>query len=280
MLVSAGSANSAFIVVASTSVSASSKILTAMSACSRVSTSGGENRTAFLPAPSSSSPRANAALTTASRSSVGALLRLPIAHELDADHQPAAAHVADQRMLVHQRLRGRPSDARRRRRRSRSSRSFSSSIVASAAAHDTGLPPNVLACAPGGHAISPRAPTATPSGMPDAMPFAIAIMSGSTPRVLDREHLPRPSHPRLHFVRDQQDAVRASSARAAAAGTDRARRRSRPRPESARRRSAATSSGETRCDEDLMIDEVEALGRAGLRLRARADTDSSPRYGA
>ncbi len=61
------------------------------------------------------------------------------------------------------------------------SRVFSSEIVASAAAHETGLPPNVLACAPGGHAISPARATATPSGRPEAMPLAIAITSGSTP---------------------------------------------------------------------------------------------------
>ena len=52
----------------STSVNASSKILTAVSACAFVSTSGGENRTAFSPAPSTSIPRPNAvALTTRSR---------------------------------------------------------------------------------------------------------------------------------------------------------------------------------------------------------------------
>ena len=60
------------------------------------------------------------------------------------------------------------------------SSSRNSVIVASAAAHATGLPPNVLACAPGGHAISPPRATATPSGRPEAMPFAIAMMSGST----------------------------------------------------------------------------------------------------
>ncbi len=53
--------------------------------------------------------------------------------------------------------------------------------MASGAAHDTGLPPNVLACAPGGQAISPARATATPSGSPDAIPLAMAIMSGSTP---------------------------------------------------------------------------------------------------
>ncbi len=61
------------------------------------------------------------------------------------------------------------------------SRSLSSLIVATAAAHDTGLPPNVLACAPGGHVMMSARAAATPSGIPDAMPFAMAIMSGRTP---------------------------------------------------------------------------------------------------
>src|SRR5438477_8329059 len=50
--------------VFSTSVSAASKIRIAASASARVSTRGGENRMAFVPAPSKSRPRANAALTT------------------------------------------------------------------------------------------------------------------------------------------------------------------------------------------------------------------------
>ena len=62
------------------------------------------------------------------------------------------------------------------------SESLSSSIVASAAAHDTGLPPNVLACAPGGHAIISARAVVTPSGRPDAMPLATATTSGSTPK--------------------------------------------------------------------------------------------------
>ncbi len=70
----------------------------------RVSTSGGEKRTAFLPAPSTSRPRLNAAVTTAVAFLAGALLRLPIAYEFDADHQPATADVTDQRMRVGQRL--------------------------------------------------------------------------------------------------------------------------------------------------------------------------------
>ena len=85
---------------------------------SRVSTSGGEKRIAFFPAPSTSSPRLNAAVTTRVALVGGALLRLPIAHELDADHQPAAAHVADERVLVRRAPAARPSGARRRPRRS------------------------------------------------------------------------------------------------------------------------------------------------------------------
>ena len=54
-------------------------------------------------------------------------------------------------------------------------------MVASAAAHDTGFPPNVLACEPGGHAMMSARATATPSGRPDAIPLAIAMTSGSTP---------------------------------------------------------------------------------------------------
>ena len=59
---------------------------------------------------------------------------------------------------------------------------FNSSIVLSAAAHDTGLPPNVLACEPGGHAITSALAVVTPNGIPDATPFATATMSGSTPK--------------------------------------------------------------------------------------------------
>src|SRR6185295_9720542 len=52
-----------------TSVSDSSRIRIATSACARVSTSGGEKRIEFFPAPRISRPRLKAALTTASRSS-------------------------------------------------------------------------------------------------------------------------------------------------------------------------------------------------------------------
>ncbi len=56
------------------------------------------------------------------------------------------------------------------------------SSVASAAAHETGLPPNVERCSPGWKesAISGRAMN-PPSGNPLAMPLAMVMMSGSTP---------------------------------------------------------------------------------------------------
>ena len=67
------------------------------------STSGGARRSAFLPAPRTSTPRRNIAWTSALRSSTARSFVLPIAHQLDADHQALAADVADERVLVLQR---------------------------------------------------------------------------------------------------------------------------------------------------------------------------------
>ena len=64
----------------------------------------------------------------------------------------------------------------------------------------TGLPPNVLACAPGGHVMTSARAQVTPSGRPDAIPLAMLTMSAFTPKCSRREHLPRPPHARLHFV--------------------------------------------------------------------------------
>ena len=83
-------------------------------------------------------------------------------------------------------------------------------IVASDAAHDTGLPPNVLACVPGGHEITSDRAVATPSGSPDAMPFAIVTTSGCTPVCSIANILPGAAHARLHFVDDEQHAVLSS----------------------------------------------------------------------
>ena len=53
----------------------------------------------------------------------------------------------------------------------------------------------------------------TPSGSPDAMPLAIVTMSGIEAEVLAGEHAARAAHPRLHFVGDEQHAVRAGQLR-------------------------------------------------------------------
>ena len=53
--------------------------------------------------------------------------------------------------------------------------------MASAAATQTGLPPNVEACAPGGQSITLAGAIIAESGMPEAMPLATHRMSGSIP---------------------------------------------------------------------------------------------------
>ena len=89
-----------------------------MSACCFVSTSGGDRRMALRPAPRTSSPRVKHSCTSASRSVVARSFVCRSRTSSMPIIRPAAAHVADDRMLVHQRLRARPSSARRRPRRS------------------------------------------------------------------------------------------------------------------------------------------------------------------
>ena len=45
----------------------------------------------------------------------------------------------------------------------------------------TGLPPNVDACAPGFQSMTLAFAMMALSGMPEAIPFAVQIMSGSIP---------------------------------------------------------------------------------------------------
>ena len=54
-------------------------------------------------------------------------------------------------------------------------------MVASAAAMATGFPPNVEACAPGFQSITSAFAITALSGIPDAIPFATQMISGSTP---------------------------------------------------------------------------------------------------
>ena len=119
-------------------------------------------------------------------------------------------------------------------------------IVASAAAHATGLPPNVLECAPTGQSITSSRAIVTPIGSPDAMPFRRDDDVGLHAGVLDRKHLSGAADARLHFVDNQQHAVR---------GGDRGKplKKSRggttypPSPWIGSTTIAATSSGDTRC---------------------------------
>jgi hypothetical protein len=57
----------------------------------------------------------------------------------------------------------------------------SKSMVASAAATQTGLPPKVEACAPGFQSIKLARAIVAESGMPEAIPLATHKMSGSMP---------------------------------------------------------------------------------------------------
>ena len=97
---------------------------------------------------------------------------------LDADHQAAAAHFADvwECLATHVRRRcsifsptvaalAMPSRSRM-------------SMVASAAAIETGLPPKVEAWEPGTQSMISARAMQMPSGMPEAMPLAMQTMSG------------------------------------------------------------------------------------------------------
>ena len=107
-----------------------------------------------------------------------ALLRLSIAHELDSDHQAAPAHIADEPMPSRQLLTALESAPCRR--HSASGRSEPVDRF-SAAAHASGLPPNVLECAPTGQSMTSSRAIVTPIGSPEAIPFAAMMMSGWTP---------------------------------------------------------------------------------------------------
>ena len=63
-------------------------------------------------------------------------------------------------------------------------------MVASAAAQETGLPPKVEACAPGGQVIRSARATVAPSGIPLAIPLATAKISGTTSKCSAAHILP------------------------------------------------------------------------------------------
>ena len=112
----------------------------------------------------------------------------------------------------------------------------SRSIVASAAAQATGLPPNVepwRARAPGLEQVGAGDHRAERHARRDALGREQDV--GLDAPVLDRPHLPGPAGARLDLVGDEQDAVVVADVAQALAGSRPRGRRSRPRPGSARR---------------------------------------------
>ncbi len=75
------------------------------------------------------------------------------------------------------------------------------SMVASAAAHETGFPPYVEPCVPIVHVIVSSFAIMAPSGMPLAMPLPASRMSGSTP-VCSTAHI-LPVRPMPHCTSSQ-----------------------------------------------------------------------------
>ena len=166
--------------------------------------------------------------------------------------------------------------ARRRLSAFRTRPSFSTLIVASAAAQLTGLPPNVLACAPGGQVITSARARVTPSGRPDAMPFAIVTMSASRPKC---------SHANILPVRPMPDCT--SSAISSMPCLR--RQLAQPLMKLRRRHDVAALAldrldehggdlvGRDEVHEDLILDEVEALRRRTSPASGRPDSGSSSR---
>ena len=153
---------------------------------------------------------------------------------------------------------------------------MSSSIVASAAAQLTGLPPNVEACAPGGQVITSARATGDAERQTGGDALRDRDDVGVEAEVLARKHAARPAHARLHLVDDEQDAVLA-------------RELAEPLVEFHRRHDVAALAldrldddgghfvGRDQVDQDLILEVVQALGRAALRPERRPDSDSSSR---
>ena len=84
--------------------------------------------------------------------------------------------------------------------------------MASAAATQTGLPPNVEACAPGGQSITWIRAIVAESGMPGRDALGDAHDVGLQSGVIASPPFSGASHAALHFVGDEKNAVAAADA--------------------------------------------------------------------
>jgi len=80
------------------------------------------------------------------------------------------------------------------------------SSVASAAAQHTGLPPNVVPCAPGFHFMIDSFAMIAPIGIPLPNPLRESRISGSILRISHAHIFPGAAHAALHLVANKQDA--------------------------------------------------------------------------
>ena len=185
-------------------------------------------------------------------------------HELDADHQALAAHVADERVLLLQRRECRHQVCADRRgvgdqlllqqldRRCR--RGAGDGIAAERAGVRAGRPRHHLGARAGDTERQPRRD-----------PFGDGDDVGLQAEVLRGEHPAGPAHAGLHFVDDEQDAVLR-------------RQLAQPLQERRRRDEVAALAldgldddgrdfvGRDEVREELILDEREALRRAGVAL--------------
>ena len=155
------------------------------------------------------------------------------------------------------------------------------SIAASAAAHDTGLPPNVLPSPPTCTASMISARPVTPADRhAAAQPFRGRDQVGHHAFVLAREPRARAPETGLHFVGDEDHAVRRAPLGDAARTSPARARRSRLHPRSVRRHARDSAGSTLRLDpRDRLRERPPCRGTdtrtAPGRSRARTDRTTS-----
>ena len=168
---------------------ASSIIINPSSVSDLLMLKGGANRITLFPQPRVSKPRSKARSTTRSRNSSSGVLDLrsftnstPIISPI-----PRTSPMDGWRTMISLRASSVycPTSA------AFSMYSFSiKSMVASAAAHAIGLPPKVFPCAPFGQSTIDFRAIMAPKGIPEAIPFAAVMISGSTSKFSMAHHFP------------------------------------------------------------------------------------------